>query len=323
MDVEEFCRQSTVVVVVGKGGVGRSTTSAVLARLGARIGLDVHLVELDQARQLESLFGAQEIRDDELAVLQGSPAAMDERVPGRIRAELLTGRRALQDYLDDHGAGWATRRLVDLGMLDMVATGAPGIRAILTLSRILKLEESHQADLVVVDTPATGHALSVFSTPTGLVDATGEGPLRDQASKILEFLRDEKRCQAMVVTIPEETPVNEAVEMSYQLEDISEVTLGPIVVNAVYEQLHHLNADPYQAAREAQVDNVDPEMFASLEKAAQFRLQRQLLQKEQCERLRNELPLPQIRLPYLFTTAMGATDLDTLTDAFTLEIGRL
>src|SRR4029453_18006181 len=69
-----------------------------------------------------------------------------------------------------------------------------------------------------------------------------------QARDVLELLEDHRRCQVMLVTIPEETPVNEAVETAFSLEDRVGVSLGPIVVNGVYPDVDALDVDVAAAA---------------------------------------------------------------------------
>ena len=131
---------------------------------------------------------------------------------------------------------------------------------------------------------------------------------------MLGLLGDPERCQVVLVTLPEETPVNELVETAYQLEDRVGVSLGPVVVNGLYPELTGLDVDP-QAAADAAGSSLRPGEAESLAAAARFRLDRMALQAEQVERLREALPLPQLRLPYLFDAELGPEQLDELADA--------
>jgi hypothetical protein len=116
------------------------------------------------------------------------------------------------------------------------------------------------------------------------------------------------------VTLPEEMPVNETIEAAYQLEDRVGVALGPVIVNACYPPLTGLGVDAAVAARAAGVE-LDQEVLAALENARRFRLTREELQAEELERLGRELPLPQLRVPFLFTDSIGPHELDVLSDA--------
>jgi hypothetical protein len=126
----------------------------------------------------------------------------------------------------------------------------------------------------------------------------------------------------MLVTIPEETPVNEAVETAFSLEDRVGVGLGPIVVNGVVPDIPGLDADPVAAAERVGVA-LRPGESEALAAAASFRRGRMALQAEQIGRLEDQLPLPQLRLPFLFTTDIGPRDLDVLAGALLAEIDAL
>ena len=137
------------------------------------------------------------------------------------------------------------------------------------------------------------------------------GPINTQAREVLDLLTDAERCQVMLVTLPEETPVNELVDTAYHLEDRVGVSLGPVVVNGLYEHIPGLEADPSQAATDASTSLRAGEM-ESLRAAADFRRHRMDLQREQVERLGAQLPLPQLQLPYLFNADLGPPELEQL-----------
>jgi hypothetical protein len=139
---------------------------------------------------------------------------------------------------------------------------------------------------------------------------------------VLELLEDHRRCQVVLVTIPEETPVNEAVETAFSLEDRVGIGLGPIVVNGVYPAVEGLDADPAAAAEAAGVA-LRPGEAATLADAAAFRRDRMALQADQVARLEADLPLPQLRLPFLFATEIGPAELDQLARALLAEIDAL
>jgi anion-transporting ArsA/GET3 family ATPase len=334
MDVTGFLRRSNILVVVGKGGVGKTTTTAALANLAADAGLDVLVVALDGATGLAALFGYTGELGYEATVVRApaSPSGdaappgdvkEQEKVPGRVRARVLTPDAALLEYLASHGVGRFATRLMRTGALDVVATAIPGIREILILGKLRQLEGAGVADLIVLDAPATGHALSFLSSSGGLADAARGGPLRTQADQVVAMLADPVRCQVVLVTIPEETPVNEAVETAFRLEDEIGVALAPVIVNRCYPVLVHLDEDPARAAAAAGVTEITPALTASVARAASFRRGRQQLQAAQLERLTAELPLARIELPYLFSAEVGPAELATLVSALAAGIGAL
>ena len=125
-----------------------------------------------------------------------------------------------------------SRRLARTGVLDVVSTAIPGIRDVLVLGKVKQLEVAGAADLIVVDAPATGHAITFLTSAAGMVDAARGGPLRTQAQDVVELLSDPARCRVILVTLPEEMPVSETIESAYTLEDKAGVQLGPVIVNA-------------------------------------------------------------------------------------------
>ena len=310
MDPAQFFTASRLVIVAGKGGVGKTTVTAAMARAAARSGLSALVVEIEGKGQLATAFGQEPFEYDEVVLWPGGgPDGASD-----VRARGLTADDALLEYLADHGMHRVSKRLVSSGALDMVATAAPGIKDILLLGKVKQLERGGSSDLIVLDAPAAGHAITFLRSARGLIDAVGVGPINAQARDVLEMLTDPARCQVVLVTLPEETPVNELIETAYSLEDEVGVSLGPVVVNGVYPLLPGLDHDPDDAARAAGA-HLRPGEAAQLADAARFRLERTELQAAQLERLGTELPLPQLRLPYLFTQTIGRDEVDDLATA--------
>jgi RecA/RadA recombinase len=315
MEPARFYREARVVLVAGKGGVGKTTVAATIAAAAARRGENVLLFSLGDPVGIPAVFG------------HAGPLTSEEQVVfteggGTVRARLLLPDAILLDYLADHGFGRIARRLGQSGVLDVVASSVPGIREVLILGKIKQLERGDAADCFVVELPASGHATRFLTSATGLSDAARTGPLRTQAEAAAELLADPGRCQLLLVTIPEETPVNETIETAFTVEDQTGVALGPVVVNDCLRALPHLGADPAATAASAGV-TVDPATLARLGDAAQFRLSRQRLQDEQLVRLAASLPLAQIRLPHLFVPAIDRDAVITLADALDDELGAL
>jgi anion-transporting ArsA/GET3 family ATPase len=321
VDPELFFAASRLVIVAGKGGVGKTTVSATLARAAALTGLSTLIVEVEGKSGLPAVFGQGELGYDEvvLAAGGGPDGAAD------VRARTLTADAALVEYLRDHGLSRISRRLVSSGALDVVATAAPGIKDILLLGKVKQLVREGVADLIVLDAPAAGHAITFLQSARSLIDTVNVGPINAQARDVLSLLEDHRQCQVVLVTIPEETPVNEAVETAFSLEDRVGIGLGPIVVNGVYPPIEGLVVDEAAVAAAADEAGVSlrPGEAVALASAARFRLDRSALQAEQVARLQAQLPLPQLRLPFLFSAEVGPAELDELARVMLAEIDAL
>ena len=318
MDPAQFFAASRLVIVAGKGGVGKTTVSATLALAAAKHGLSTLIVEVEGKSGLASMYGKPSFSYDQVTLADADESAGQ----AAVRARTLTPDDALVEYLEQSGMSRISRRLLSSGALDMVSTAVPGIRDILVLGKVKQLERDRSIDLIVLDAPAAGHAISFLQSASGLADAVRLGPINNQARGVLDLLSDRDRCQVMLVTLPEETPVNELVETAYQLEDRVGVGLGPVVINGCYPDLPGLDVDPAEAA-EAAGASLRPGEAEALATAAEFRRERMSLQRDQIDRLAEALPLPQLTLPYLFDSELGPPQLGQLADAFLAEIEAL
>ena len=313
------------MIVAGKGGVGKTTVSAALACLAARHGLNTLIVEVEGQSGLPALFGrTAHLTYQPVVLATGGGGGAGG---GEILARTLTPDDALVEYLEDHGMRRVSRRLVATGTLEVIATAIPGVKDILVLGKVKQLEEAGAADLIVVDGPAAGHAVTFLASAQGLADAASVGPIRSQAADVIGLLNDPARCQVLLVTLPEETPVNEAVETAFHLEDRAGVRLAPVVVNGLWPTLD-LPSDPAGALAELAAEagagaGMSGDEVAAVAAAADFRKRRQDLQAEQVARLAEGLPLAQLPLPYLFTTELGPAEVSALADALAAGIEAL
>ncbi len=274
-----------VVVVAGKGGVGKTTVTAVLARGAADLGRRVLVVELDGKPTLAELLPDLDVR---------TIAAPD----------------ALDEYLREHGFARVASRLASTGVIDVVGTAAPGIDDVVVLGKIKQLERSGEWDVIVVDGPAAGHAITFLTSAAGLADAARGGPVRNQAIAVLELLHDPARCQVVMVTLPETTPVNELVETAFALEDVAGVQLGPIVVDQLDSGVELPAADDPDVL--AALAALDPTARGALEAAARFRRDRRAMERDEVARLTASVPLPQVHLPALPVAGLTAADIAEL-----------
>ena len=331
MDPLSFFSQARVFIVTGKGGVGKTTLSGVMANLAARQGLRALVVELGtpgasraaEPAQLSRLFGLGDVLEYHQVLLRSGPGE------GEVSARALRPDSALVEYLHFHGMRRLSRRLVSSGALDVVATAVPGMPDMLVLGKIKQMERAAATgqpgapDVIVLDAPAAGHAVRFLQSPHGLLDAAGGGAVRAQAEEVVEMLTDAARCQVVLVTTPEETPVSETIETSQLLEDGAGVKLSAVVVNAKFPVLSlpgPMEAAELRALAAAAGVALTEEESSTLAAAGQLRRQRQEAQAAQVARLAAELPLPQLELPFCFSAELGPDQLEALTDALATAV---
>ncbi len=284
--------------MAGKGGVGKTTVGATAALAAAREGAKVHLVELEGQSHLGALFGFGQL-EFEPKLLHSTSAG------GSIWGRRITPDEALLDYLGAHGLDRITGRLSTTGIIDVITTAAVGLRDLMALGKIRQISNRGDADLVVVDGPAAGHAISFLRTPAGLARASLGGPVHSQAESALEFLADESRCRVQLVCVPAVTPVTECIDTAYSLEDEVGVALAPVVINQTEKVLSGL----VSASKEAKLPQ--PASAVVGRRVASARIQR-----SQISRLAEGLPLRQIHLPRLYQASLNHQSIGRLADAY-------
>ena len=316
------------MIVAGKGGVGKTTVSGALALMAARAGLNTLVVEVEGKSGLPVMFD----RPDNLTYRPTILIPAAETAPsggGAVSARTLTPDDALLEYLEDHGMRRISKRLTSTGTLEVIATAIPGIKDILVLGKIKQMEQAKSdgvagaVDFVVVDAPAAGHAVTFLASAHGLLDAVNVGPIGTQSAEVIEFISDPKRCQVLLVTLPEETPVNEVIETAFHLEDRAGVQLAPVVVNGSYPTLD-LPEDPAGAVASIGAGLSAEEAAAPWPAPPSSAGSRQELEAEQ---VRNgwpsSSPWPRSPLPLQFTTDLGlGGGLSDLADALVCGRGR-
>jgi anion-transporting ArsA/GET3 family ATPase len=326
-----FFSQARLLVITGKGGVGKTTVSGVIANLAARTGLRAIVVQITapgaqeepEAAHLSRLFGRAEPVDYEGIVLSAGSSG------GEVRARAIRPDAALVEYLHLHGMRRLSRRLVASGALDVVATAVPGMPDMLVLGKLKQMERAaaagqpDAADFIILDAPAAGHAIRFLQSPSGLLDAASGGPIQAQAQDVVDLLSDPSRCQVLLVTTPEETPVSETIEIAQLLEEKAATTLGGVVVNCLLPVLPLppvIEPAELETLSKAAGARLSSEEVASLASAGQLRRRRQESQAAQVARLAIELPLKQLELPFCFSSELGPNELEQLTDAFATAV---
>lgn len=300
-----------LVFLSGKGGVGKSTVGLALALAARERGKRVLLVEVDAPFEAARILGVRPAGQRETEVLPGlftvnlQPAqVMDEYVRHAVKLELLV------------------RRILASPVYRRFFAAAPGLPDLMVLGKIMLLENARDGwsrrprfDLIVVDAPATGHGLCFLKVPLAASKAVPVGPVGGNARKILKLLRDPKRTALAIVAVPEEMAVVEALE--FHRLAVEEVGLCPLAV--FLNECHEPRFTPAQEAEvlalgaggaQGRLDGGVSLPGALM--AARRHIRRRKLTRFYKTRLRRELPLPLVSLPYLFVDSLDADALRSL-----------
>src|SRR3954454_6679462 len=216
-----FLLDKRLVFVTGKGGVGKTTVAACLARVAARRGKRVIVCEV----------AAEETWHDEVEVAP------------RIHSIAIDPERAMREYLADQVGGALTKVMTSSRIFTYLAAAARGLRELLMIGKVWDLAQLDQRrtgdtpyDLVILDAPATGHALGMLRTPRTFRDVARVGPISRQAGRIDGFLTDAALTGIVAVAAPEEMPVNETIDFIAALGDEMDMRPDAVIVNGVYPE---------------------------------------------------------------------------------------
>ena len=225
--------EKRLVLVSGKGGVGKSAVSAGLALLAQRRGLRVLAMEMGSPGGLSAHFGT--------GPLEFEPT---ELRPG-LHAMQMVRSDALLEYLS---LQLNIKGLTRFGPLarafDALATTAPGIREIITIGKAIWEVREDRWDIVIADAPPTGQIGSFLRAPLTIAELVPSGRIRIQAEIMQEILRDPSVTGMFLVTLPEELPATETSETISWLAK-EDVVAPPIVMaNRVLDELTDPDTPP-------------------------------------------------------------------------------
>jgi anion-transporting ArsA/GET3 family ATPase len=293
-----------LVVVTGKGGVGKTTVAASLGLLAARRGKRTMVCEVAEQERMSRAFGAKGVGYQESQLAEG------------LWAFSVDPERAKEEWLEFQlRSGTLAGVLGHSRIFQYLTAAAPGLAEFVTIGKVWELAQlqrksarSSPYDLVIVDAPATGHGLAMLQAPRTYADIARVGPIRRQALKIHDFLANPQATGVVVVALPEEMPVNETLELEERLRKEMNMKIDAVVANGLYPE--RFSAD--EAGTMASLDGRgSPGARAALRAAlAEHRWAR--TQRSQLRRLRREAKTEVITLPYLFEPELSLEDLEGL-----------
>jgi anion-transporting ArsA/GET3 family ATPase len=280
-----------LVVLTGKGGTGKSTLSAALALAASRRGKRVLVCEVTARERVSELFGR-----------SASGPEIRQLLPNLYSVHIRPAE-AMREY------GLMILRyetLYNLVFENKVVryflTAAPSLAEIVLLGKVWwhaarEMERGRPRwDLVILDAPATGHGLTLLTVPDVFLSIVSEGPLARDMRDMQALLKDPARCRTCIVTLPEEMPANEAIELHRALDQHG-LPQGAVFLNGVFEPR-------FSPQERTQVARGGPLLAAAADAVESHEARADLsVQYEQL--LRRELQIPLVAVPYLFDRTFG------------------
>jgi anion-transporting ArsA/GET3 family ATPase len=286
-----------LVIVTGKGGVGKSTVAVALGMRAAAEGKRTIVCEVSSQENTSRMFdhaavGFHEVEMEEnLWSISIDP---DESMREYVLLQLKV--RAMRDML------FRSR------IFNYLAAATPGLKELVTIGKIWELarldrkaKSGRKYDLVIVDAPATGHGVGFLQTPRTFASIARVGPIHSQAQTLDRFITDHEHTGTAIVALPEEMPVNESAALEKDLRDEVGVAVDRVYLNGLYpERFSKAEAEKLAALAEGEEGAPRAAARAALSEHGRARSQR-----AQLARLRRRVEAPVKTLPFLFEPELG------------------
>lgn len=287
--VVEELSDKRLLVVTGKGGVGKSTLAAALALQSAREGLRTLVCEVNAKERISQLLGRPEV-GPEVTTIDENLWAVNVRPQEAMREYALMRLKFESIYsavFENRVVRYFLRFIPSLAELVMLGK-------ILFHLKEKRPDGSWRFDRIVIDAPATGHAITFLSVPQIILDTVPPGAMSEEATWMRDTLVDPKTTGVVLVSLPEELPVNETLELHEALATRVKMRSTLVVLNGFIPE------------RFAQVPaNLSP----GLAELARQHEARAKLSLTSLERLRG-LGLPVISVPRMYEAEFGRHAID-------------
>jgi anion-transporting ArsA/GET3 family ATPase len=306
-----------LVVLSGKGGVGRTTVAAALAQAAAARGKRVLIAQTNAVERLGRMLGR-----------PGPIGSEVIEVAPRIAAVNMTPRESLHQYaLMVLRYETVYKALFDNRIVRGFLSAIPGIDAYAMLgktwwhtteteglpSKGSRVPPRLRYDLVILDGPASGHSTAMLKIPKAIIDAVPAGPLLRDARLISALLADPQRTAFVIVTLPAELPAGETVELARAARVELGLPLGPVIVNAVPPA--RLATEPVASLLDRLGGAADDKLLArTLAMAAGQRAHVETANEVRAA-LARDPGLPMVALPWLPSTDLGPREIEQLSAA--------
>jgi anion-transporting ArsA/GET3 family ATPase len=294
-----------LVVVTGKGGVGKSTVSFALGLAAAARGRRTIVCEVASQENASRVFNRAQVGFNEVEMAENLWAISidpDESMREYVLLQLRV--KAMRDVL------------FRSKIFNYLTAATPGLKELVTIGKIWELAQGDDRkvkkgrgyDTVIVDAPATGHGIGFLQTPRTFAGIARVGPIHSQAEALDAFITDHSQTGVAIVSLPEEMPVNESASLEQTLRDEIGVSVDQVYMNGLYPERFD---DGEAKTLEKALDRSDGAARAAI-RAALSEHRRAGSQRQQLKRLRKRVSAPIKTLPFVFKPQLEVPDIERL-----------
>jgi len=304
-----------LLMFTGKGGVGKSTIVAGLAVLAAQMNKRVLIVEIDTKSAMKQIFDVPYLGFEPIEIIDN------------IWAINIDPKEALEEYIQEHARIHKLAQLITNNkVLRYFFKTAPAVNELVTINAIYRLEQERsfsgpRFDIIMVDMPASGHALLFLQIPQMVKRLTKRGPLFKMVDKYDRLFRDPAKTMLNIVTLPEEMPVTETIELFGKLQNNKDLPLGFLFINGVPEKIFDDNEAGLLKSMNVKAENNGDEAISELLFTGMDNLNRQSRFSIQMKRLSDSVELESIRAPRLSLARFNLAGARRLAEKLKLELG--
>jgi anion-transporting ArsA/GET3 family ATPase len=298
-----------LILVCGKGGVGRSTVAASIAAACARGGRRTLLYQASASDRFGDYFGKPPVGPRIVPLAPGLHAVNTNPAAALEEYGMMVLRfRTVYEMVFENRVVRAFLRAIP-GLDDYALLGKAWFHS----------EEAKRGkpvwDTIVFDMPASGHSVSMLRVPWVIIETVPDGPLTRDARAVQRLLRDAERTAIVLVTLAEEMPANEARDLTARFDELMGLRPHTLVVNQLYPA-RFLEGSPQDRVLAALLGRLgEPALddrLRALTLHGDLSRSRRLLNERYLAQLAATVPAPQVHLPLLFTPAMGPAEIDYL-----------
>ncbi len=308
-----------VLIVTGKGGVGKSATCAALGLAAARAGRRVLICETQGAERMAPMFG---VRPGGYSVIPLAP---------EVRGMSITSDAAIEDYLLKILHFKKLYQMVFRNrIMGPFMDAVPGLHDLIQLGKVMEMDNEGTlgVDLYIIDAPATGHALAMLTAPRTMMDLTVRGPFHENTKKIADLIEDPVKTGIVLVSTAEDLPVSETLDL-YQRLGRHQRQVRRVVLNEAMEPVftpesaadfaewrgwlagEGASAGAGAGASATGAADTGAAMRGHTLRLAEVELRRQDRQRRARERLAG-IPAALTELPFLYRRDLGPPELQQL-----------